>query len=447
MDNGVRLPIERVKWITLMTMTIVIFVVDASTLGQTKESIILENSRKYDPKDLSAQKVSYEGDYVLRIHKHNMSVQELMERYEEDGSLSIWSSSGSTADIFVRSYMFNDIRSILENHRIKFIILIDDVQEAIANENTPLTMLAQEELEGRKGHRMEWTSYHQLKDILGYLDYLADTYPDVCSVQTIGRSIEGRELKLLRISNGKPNAPAIWIDGGIHAREWISPAVVTYIIDQLVENSENLDVDYYILPVANPDGYEYTFAHDRLWRKNRRKGTICSGVDLNRNFGYHWGGKGTSRNMCHETYAGTKAFSEPESDAIRNFFEASLANFKAYLSFHSYGQYILYPWGYDNRLPVDYADLDRVGKQMAAAMENATNDDIIYTVGNSASTLYPAAGGSDDWAKALVKIKYAYTIELRDTKSFILPARYIIPTSKEAYAAVNVITEICKTAS
>lgn len=61
--------------------------------------------------------------------------------------------------------------------------------------------------------------------------------------------------QVIRISNGKPNAPALWIDGGIHAREWISPAAVTYIINHLVENSDNLEADYYILPVANPDGY------------------------------------------------------------------------------------------------------------------------------------------------------------------------------------------------
>lgn len=103
---------------------------------------------------------------------------------------------------------------------------------------------------------------------------------------------------------------------------------MTYIIDYLVENSENLETDYYILPVVNPDGYEYSFVTDRLWRKNRRKGVICAGTDLNRNFGYHWGKKGTSKNMCAETYPGKNAFSEPETEAIRNFFEASLANFK-----------------------------------------------------------------------------------------------------------------------
>lgn len=167
------------------------------------------------------------------------------------------------------------------------------------------------------------------------------------------------DTQVIRISNGKANAPALWIDGGIHAREWISPAAVTYVINHLVENSEDLEADYYILPVANPDGYiflpvlerlaysrqpnivlssrfssyEYTFTRDRLWRKNRKRsvGSPCTGVDLNRNFGYRWGGLGTSKDPCREIYAGSGPFSEPETNAIRYFFEASAANFKVSL--------------------------------------------------------------------------------------------------------------------
>lgn len=119
---------------------------------------------------------------------------------------------------------------------------------------------------------------------------------------------------------------------------------------------------------------------------------------------------------------------------------------QAYLSFHSYGQYILYPWGYDRRVPPDYIELDTVGRRAAAAMKMAGGAGSVYTVGNSATVLYAASGGSDDWAKALLKIKYTYTIELRDTgrHGFILPARYIIPTAKEALAAIEIVTEVCK---
>ncbi|EFN61709.1 Carboxypeptidase B [Camponotus floridanus] len=448
MNNHRLLRIKCAKLTTLVMIAIIVFVVDASILErQTREFVDNISEGKKEPKDFSSERIIYKGDQVWRIHKDNSSVDELVERYDEYGSYSIWSNNASAADIFVKNNMVENIESLFKSYGVKYQILIDDVEQAIKEENPPLSPEAQEELEGRKGHRMEWTTYHQLADIYGYLDFLAETYPDLCSVQTIGHSIEGRPLKVLRISNGKLNAPAIWIDGGIHAREWISPASVTYIIEYLVENSERLETDYYILPVVNPDGYDYTFTVDRLWRKNRRKAGYagCSGVDLNRNFGYKWGGKGTSKDICKDTYAGSKPFSEPESDAIRNFFEISSANFKAFLTFHSYGQYILYPWGYDNRLPPDYVDLDKVGREAATAMKKAGGS--VYTVGNSATTLYPASGGSDDWAKALPKLKYTYTIELRDTGKygFLLPARFIIVTAKEALAAVQIITEACKT--
>lgn len=86
---------------------------------------------------------------------------------------------------------------------------------------------------------MTWTAYHRSADILGYLEYLAKTYPELCSVQDIGHTKEGRPLRVLRISNGDQRNTAIWIDGGIHAREWISPAVVTSIIDKFAEDWES----------------------------------------------------------------------------------------------------------------------------------------------------------------------------------------------------------------
>lgn len=121
---------------------------------------------------------------------------------------------------------------------------------------------------------------------------------------------------------------------GIHAREWISPASVTYIIKELVENrSSNAwanNIEFNIVPVLNPDGYEFTHTKDRLWRKNRRNPELgdCSGTDLNRNFDYKWGGGGTSNNPCSEIYKGTSAFSEPESQALKNYLEIKNSTLK-----------------------------------------------------------------------------------------------------------------------
>ncbi|XP_059617144.1 carboxypeptidase B-like [Phlebotomus argentipes] len=351
--------------------------------------------------------------------------------------VAMWNLNGTSVDMFLKRPVISEARKLLENAKVPFDVVIDDLQHAIDTENPPPEVI--EQLQNRKGHRMTWSAYHRLSDVHGYLEYLAKTYPELCSVQSIGNSIEGRPLLVLRISNGGVHNKAIWIDGGIHAREWISPATVTYIIDQLVEYREDQpkyvqDIDWYILPVANPDGYEYTHLVDRLWRKNRRPSTNgrCHGVDLNRNFGYHWGGQGASRQPCAETFAGQNAFSEPETLAQRDFFARSGANFQGYLSFHSYGQYILYPWGYDRVVPPDHKDLEKLGREAAALMKQSGG--ATYSVGPSGSLLYPASGGSDDWGKGTLGIKYCYTIELRDSgrSGFILPANQIIAASKEA---------------
>lgn len=114
---------------------------------------------------------------------------------------------------------------------------------------------------------------------------------------------------------------------------------------------------------------------------------------------------------------------------------------QGYLTFHSYGQYILYPWGYDRKVPPDYTDLERVGRRMGEAMLASGGHS--YTVGNSATTLYSAAGGADDWAKGTAGVKYTYTIELPDRGQygFMLPASYIQSVAKEALAALKVLAQ------
>lgn len=122
---------------------------------------------------------------------------------------------------------------------------------------------------------------------------------------------------------------------GIHAREWISTATVLYIINELVENRDSLekefsDVDFHIVPLMNPDGYEYSHESERLWRKNRRRsfGAFCMGTDLNRNWAYEWGGPGSSKFPCQEIYAGTGPLSEPETKSVADYLLQNAAKFR-----------------------------------------------------------------------------------------------------------------------
>ncbi|KAG5684517.1 hypothetical protein PVAND_013746 [Polypedilum vanderplanki] len=363
----------------------------------TEPEISIENDRS------QIEGRSYSGAQLWRIPYTGMdyknAISELQKTYQTNmWNLQMANASNAYVDMFVKQSVVDDAREFLKKSQVPFEVIIEDIQDSIESQNPPLDDI--DSWQNRDGHPMTWTAYHRLNDIHLYMDFLAKSYPNLCSVKTIGKSVENRPLKVLRISNGNPTNKAIWIDAGIHAREWISPAAVTYLADNFVANwdSESADIksiDWYILPVMNPDGYEYTHRNDRLWRKNRRRHTFCVGTDLNRNYGHKWGGQGASRQPCSETFAGSKAFSEPETKAVDDFLKSSAANFKASLSFHSYGQYILYPWGYDRKVPADHQDLDNVAKEAAAAIKNV--DGKIYTVGPAGSTLYPAAGGSDDW--------------------------------------------------
>jgi len=194
--------------------------------------------------------------------------------------------------------------------------------------------------------------------------------------------------------------------------------------------------DFHMLPVSNPDGYEYTHVNDRMWRKTRsRSGSVwdivCRGTDPNRNWAFHWKEAGTSTHPCSDIYAGPSAFSEPETKAMSDYILKNKDKIFAYISLHSYSQLILTPWGWTKDLPKDYSDMKRVALSAARALKSIHGTE--YTVSSSTRAQQEGAGGSDDWAHGAAGIKYSYTVELRDTGNhgFVLPKEQIIPTGEE----------------
>jgi murein tripeptide amidase MpaA len=132
--------------------------------------------------------------------------------------------------------------------------------------------------------------------IMAYIDEVVTTHANIASVIEIGRSYEGRPIRVVKLSNG-PGKSAIFFDSVLHAREWIGPPTLLFAINELTENlaynQALLDAnDWYFLLVANPDGFIFSWTDDRLWRKSRspNANTVCFGTDLNRNFDQHWAG-------------------------------------------------------------------------------------------------------------------------------------------------------------
>ncbi|GJQ71041.1 hypothetical protein Trydic_g951 [Trypoxylus dichotomus] len=264
-------------------------------------------------------------------------------------------------------------------------------------------------------------------------------------------------MYLVKIGSKCGNEPTILIDGGIHAREWISPAVVLYFIQQLVENRKNQHmiehVNWYIIPLLNPDGYEYTHqgGKKRLWRLNRApvKGGSCYGTDLNRNFDFHWNEVGTSQKLCANTFPGLSPFDQLETTALRNVVMQYKDQIKLYLSFHSYARMIVYPWSYTKELPNNAKELQYLGEKVAARISKVRGTK--YTVNMSTHILPFTSGSSDDWVKGVGGVELAYTIELPEGKGgggFILPPSDILDICVETFEGIktfhNYIANKCK---
>jgi len=295
--------------------------------------------------------------------------------------------------------------------------------------------------------------YHNYAEMLDAIQAAANAHRDIVRVTTAGLSLEGRAIPAVKISDDPdlddPTEPAVLFMALTHAREHLTVemalAVIElftagYGVDPALTNLVN-QREIWVLPNVNPDGGEYDVAagYYLYWRKNRRpNGDGSYGVDLNRNYGYRWGGEGSSPYPSSETYRGPAAFSEPETQVVRDFALAH-PDITAAITFHTYGELILYPYGYtylDQPPDMDPDDLRafvRLGDQMAS-----TNG---YT-SQQASDLYTTSGDAVDWLYGAQGI-FAFTFEMypkTGNPGFYPPATVIGPETRRNVEAVTYLT-------
>jgi len=276
-------------------------------------------------------------------------------------------------------------------------------------------------------------AYHTYEEMVEEMRLIAERYPEITRLIDIGDSWEktqgmaDRDIWAIKISNNpdleEDDEPDVLIVGCHHARELISVeiplAIVRALTDKypadarikyLVDNRE-----VWIIPMLNPDGHVYVEEVNSTWRKNRNtngnSNSLYQGVDLNRNYGFKWGydNTGSSPQAKSETYRGTAPFSEPETQAIKDLMEEH--DFALGLSYHSYGNSFLFPWGYIDEDTEDNTVFERLGRIYCKKNE--------YIYGNAKDgIIYNTNGDMDDWTYGEQETKnkiLGMTVEVGDS--------------------------------
>ncbi|HEY0602601.1 MAG TPA: M14 family metallopeptidase, partial [Herpetosiphonaceae bacterium] len=302
--------------------------------------------------------------------------------------------------------------------------------------------------------------YHNYTEMSNEIASVAASYPSIASRFSIGKSYENRDIWAMKISDNvatDESEPEVLFVGLHHAREHLTVEMALYIMNELTSkygtDSRITNIintrEIYIVFNLNPDGGEYDIATGsyRTWRKNRQpnSGSSYVGTDLNRNYGYKWGCcGGSSTSPSSETYRGSAAFSAPETQRMRDFINSRVIGGKQQIttsiSFHTYSELILWPYGYTyTDVPSDMTADDRsVFVTMGQAMA-ATNS---YTPQQS-SDLYVTDGDLTDWAYGVHKI-FAYTFEMYPRGSspgFYPPDEQIGPQTSRNREAVLYLLE------
>lgn len=368
---------------------------------------------------------SYKGHVVIHLDK-TPDIASLVDEFD------VWTSNSTSYQVRVTQQQLAKI----ERANGRYTTLVPDVQRLL-EENSPSLRAAG-----------DWFSaYHSYEEMVGWYGDLAKKNPAAVKfVPSIGKSIEGRDMPAVHITN--PNGAAkkkVWFESLIHAREWITGSTLQYVLNHLVENRESdpkikalLDqVEIVAVPIVNPDGYSYTWAKERLWRKNRHVVSGGVGIDLNRNFPYKWGeANGASKNPTSETYQGPAPASEPETKNIIAYFGQQGAIAGA-IDFHSYSQLVLRPYGTTKADAPDEARLATLGAALVKKIGEVAGKRYIN---EKTIDLYAASGSASDFFYSDGRKTYGYTIELSPASNafngFVLPPSNIVPVGKDLVPAV-----------
>lgn len=243
--------------------------------------------------------VSYEGYKAYEVTPATQQQYDELSMWQHIEGVDFWRryAKGLPSSVMIEPTLVPKFERFLRYSNMTNKVIVENVEDALETDR-----------QSRDAYRRTFSNaslqfttdpnfeiYWSSEQMENYARSLATRFPNRVQLEVIGRSAQGRVIYALKISSGPfGTKPLVFIEGGCHAREWVSQASIMYLINRLVEDpvSSNellTDTDWIITPNLNPDGYEWSRTNNRLWRQNRRQvNANCVGVDLNRNFAYSW---------------------------------------------------------------------------------------------------------------------------------------------------------------
>jgi carboxypeptidase T len=260
------------------------------------------------------------------------------------------------------------------------------------------------------------------------LKQFAAIHPDLAMVQSIGKSLEGRDIWAIRISKNvksqDPSKPHVFFNAMHHAREVMTSEIGLDIVETLLTQYgkdpaitrwlESYVVD--VVPMFNVDGNQLVWSQDNMWRKNARGGY---GVDINRNYPFGWNScRGSSGSKYAQDYRGESAGSEPETQVMMDYVRSIRPVLS--ISYHSYSEIVIYPYGCEGQHTETRSVVEKIGKELAGKLKKDDGKGT-YTAGTAPDLLYSVDGGDIDWLYAVGQV-IPFVIEVNSTSQGFQPS-------------------------
>ncbi|CAL8089451.1 unnamed protein product [Orchesella dallaii] len=405
----------------------------------------------------------YSGYKLIRVSNISSEYEDvLIQTLEQRDTVQLWRipKINHTVEMLVGQSRLEDVLEFLRDIEVQADIIHQDISQVLNEER--------DNYQSASGVPLTFAKYHDYDDIIDYFMSKTGHNSAVANLtaEIIGKSEQGRDIYLFRASKETSEdyypvaphqreklKPAIWIDAGLHGRDWLAISTSAYILNKIISGDFEYilaEYDVYVIPLINPDGYHYTRTTDRFWAKNlgiRANGRGCAGVNLDRNFAYMYRGElmeiyskgsGVAHNPCSDFYGGSYAHIEPEVTAISRALWARRKSITLYLSLQSYSQIWLLP-----REQLDnshFQKLTRLADVGNSALEDKTGTK--YVISSWEDSYAEPPGKCVDWVNQIAGVKYSFGLKLRDdgsSRGYLVPATEIESVGEEVLAAVSAI--------